>query len=123
MRTLTAVDLYLLGAHDEGMRGEPGGGLLRVQSLTLTVIASVTVVPLIGAIPVISVEFGRRASVLPLFRPTILAAALVALTLSVAAVDGLIEGANDFIEALRGGRIRSWHCGYQHDGAKTAKTS
>jgi hypothetical protein len=89
--------------------------------LTLTVIASVTVVSLIGAVPVISAEFGHRAPVLPLFRPTILAAGLILPTLNVAGVHGLIEGANDSIDALRGGRMRNCDWSYQYDHANGAK--
>ena len=45
--------------------------------MTLTVTASVTVISLIGAVPVIFTEFGGRAPVLSLFPPTISAANLV----------------------------------------------
>jgi hypothetical protein len=39
--------------------------------VTLTVTASITVISLIGAVPVISTEFGGRSPVLSLFRPTV----------------------------------------------------
>lgn len=59
--------------------------------MTLTVTASVTVISLIGAVPVISTEFGGRAPVLSLFRPTVSAANLVLAALPVVGVDYLLS--------------------------------
>jgi len=70
--------------------------------VTLTVTAPVTVISLIGAVPVISVQFGGRAPVLSLFRPTVSAANLVLATLRVVGADCIIEIANDVVVALNG---------------------
>ena len=64
--------------------------------MTLTVTASVTVISLIGAVPVKSTEFGGRAPVLSLFRLTVSAANLVL------AADCVVEIANDVVVALNG---------------------
>jgi hypothetical protein len=74
--------------------------------VTLTVTVSVTVISLIGAVPVISAEFGRRAPVLFLFRPTVSPENLILAALSVVGADCVIEIANDIVEALSG----SWMC-------------
>ena len=70
--------------------------------MTLTVTASVTVISLIGAVPVICTEFGGRAPVLFLFRPTVFAANLVLGALRVVGADCVIEIANDVAVALNG---------------------
>jgi hypothetical protein len=70
--------------------------------VTLTVTASVTLISLILAVPVISTEFGGRAPVLSLFRPTILVANLVLAALPVVGADCVIEIANDVVVALNG---------------------
>jgi hypothetical protein len=67
---------------------------------TLTVTASVTVISLIGAVPVISAVFGGRAPVLSLVRPTVSAANLILAALSVVGAERVIEIANDVVEAL-----------------------
>jgi hypothetical protein len=67
---------------------------------TLTVTASVTVISLIGAVPVISGVFGGRAPVLSLVRPTVSAANLILAALSVVGAERVIEIANDVVEAL-----------------------
>jgi hypothetical protein len=70
--------------------------------VTLTVTASVTVISLIGAVPVISTEFGGRAPVLSLFRPTVSSANLALAALPVVGSDCVIEIANDVVVALNG---------------------
>ena len=70
--------------------------------MTLTVIASVTVICLIGAVPVKSTEFGGRAPLLSLFRPTVSAANRVLAALRVIGADCVIEIANDVVVALNG---------------------
>jgi hypothetical protein len=70
--------------------------------VTLTVTASVTVISLMGAVPVISTEFGGWAPVLFLFRPTVFAANLVLAALRVVGADCVIEIANDVVVALNG---------------------
>jgi len=70
--------------------------------VTLTVTASVTVISLIDVVPVVSTEFGGRAPVLSLFRPTVSAANLVLATLPVVGADCVIEIADDVVVALNG---------------------
>ncbi len=70
--------------------------------MTLTVTAPVTVISLIGAVPVISVQFGGRAPVLSLFLPTVSAANLVLAALQVVGADCIIEIANNVVVALNG---------------------
>jgi hypothetical protein len=67
---------------------------------------SVTVISLIGAVPVIFAEFGRRPPVLSLFRPTVSAEGLILAAPSVVGADRVIGIANDVVEALSG----SWMC-------------
>jgi hypothetical protein len=67
--------------------------------VTLTVTASVTVISLIGAVPVISTEFGGRAPVLSLFRRTV-SANLVLTALPVVGADCVVEIANGVVVAL-----------------------
>ena len=69
--------------------------------MTLTATASVTVISLIGAVPVISTEFGRR------YCPTVSAAKVILGALRVVGADCVIEIANDVVVALSG----SWMCG------------
>jgi hypothetical protein len=70
--------------------------------VTLTVTVSVTVISLIGAVPVISAKFGRRAPVLFLFRPTVSAGNLILAALTVVGAERVIEIANDVVEAEAG---------------------
>jgi hypothetical protein len=70
--------------------------------VTLTVIASVTVISVIGAVPAKSTEFGGWAPVLSIFRPTVSAPNLVLAALRVVGADCVIEIANDVVVALNG---------------------
>jgi hypothetical protein len=67
--------------------------------VTLTATASVTIISVIGAVPVIPTEFGGRAPVLSLFRRTV-SANLVLTALPVVGADCVVEIANGVVVAL-----------------------
>jgi hypothetical protein len=101
----------------------------------LTVIISVAVISVIGAVAVMPTEFGRWAPVLPLFRLTvvvaglvlpaklILSASLILSALSVVRVHCVIEVANNVVKALSGSWMGSGNCQDQCDSSRGAKQS